>query len=262
MNHSSGFADISQVQLDVRCHDPRRDVSPDELIATGVAQPRADFAPGGGYEYSSVNTIILGRILEAITGETYGALLQARLLSPAEAHETQQRWRARRPTSTATANPGGDVTPKRPAQRRRVLSSDPLARGHSMSQAPGWISDSFATQDSSESDLVAAKNIKRNQWSEAPHQITQSQQVQRISARRERISADRHGRSGEPLGYNPRKQRENPASPSERRTGCVGRLAEGMGLTSNLLHLKGLISLYKIPTALASDHEHRREPTP
>ena len=39
-------------------------------------------------------------------------------------------------------------------------------------------------------------------------------------------------------------------------------VAEGMGLTSNLLHLKGLISLYKIPTALASDHEHRREPTP
>jgi CubicO group peptidase (beta-lactamase class C family) len=30
----------------------------------GVALPRADFAPGGGYQYSSVNTVILGRILE------------------------------------------------------------------------------------------------------------------------------------------------------------------------------------------------------
>jgi D-alanyl-D-alanine carboxypeptidase len=82
MSHSSGFADISQVQLDVRCQDPRRDVSPDELIAMGVALPRADFTPGGGYQYSSVNTIILGRILEEITGQSYGALLQAQLLMP------------------------------------------------------------------------------------------------------------------------------------------------------------------------------------
>jgi D-alanyl-D-alanine carboxypeptidase len=82
MNHSSGFADISQVQLDVRCEDAKRNISPEELIARGGALPRASFLPGQGYQYSSVNTIILGRILEAITGETYAALLQQRLLTP------------------------------------------------------------------------------------------------------------------------------------------------------------------------------------
>jgi D-alanyl-D-alanine carboxypeptidase len=89
MNHSSGFADISQIQLDVRCHEPERDLSPDELIAEGVALPRADFAPGDGNQYSSVNTIILGRILEEITGQGYGALMQARLLSPLKLARTR-----------------------------------------------------------------------------------------------------------------------------------------------------------------------------
>ena len=89
MNHSSGFADISQIQLDTRCHEPKRDLSADELIAEGVAQPRADFAPGDGYQYSSVNTIILGRILEEITGQDYGALMQARLLTPLKLARTR-----------------------------------------------------------------------------------------------------------------------------------------------------------------------------
>jgi hypothetical protein len=41
----------------------------------------------------------------------------------------------------------------------------------------------------SESDLDAAKNIEQNQHHQTPHQITQSQQVRRILARREGISA-------------------------------------------------------------------------
>ena len=54
-----------QVRIDVIAR-------PDELIAMGGALSRAGFAPGEGFQYSSVNTVILGRILEEITGQSYG----------------------------------------------------------------------------------------------------------------------------------------------------------------------------------------------
>jgi D-alanyl-D-alanine carboxypeptidase len=82
LNHSSGFADISKLQLDLRCAEPNRLVSPDDLIAMGTKLPRAPFPPGKGSLYSSLNTIILGRILEKITGESFDALLSERLLKP------------------------------------------------------------------------------------------------------------------------------------------------------------------------------------
>ena len=81
LNHSSGFADISQLQLDVLCRDPTRRVSPDELIAIGTALPRASFPPGKGFEYSSVNTIILGRVMEKTTGRAFDVLLRDRCSS-------------------------------------------------------------------------------------------------------------------------------------------------------------------------------------
>jgi D-alanyl-D-alanine carboxypeptidase len=82
LNHSSGFADISKLQFDLRCAEPNRLVSPDDLIAMGTKLPRAPFPPGKGSLYSSLNTIILGRILEKITGESFDALLSERLLQP------------------------------------------------------------------------------------------------------------------------------------------------------------------------------------
>jgi D-alanyl-D-alanine carboxypeptidase len=82
LNHSIGFADISMLQLDLHCGDSNRLVSPDELIAMGIKLPRAKFPPGKGSLYSSLNTIVLGRILEKITGESFDALLSERLLKP------------------------------------------------------------------------------------------------------------------------------------------------------------------------------------
>lgn len=88
LNHSSGFADISQLQLDLHCKDPNLVISPDELITDGTALPRA-FQPGEGFGYSSVNTIILGRVMEKTTSQTYDALLRERLLEPLELNRTK-----------------------------------------------------------------------------------------------------------------------------------------------------------------------------
>jgi D-alanyl-D-alanine carboxypeptidase len=89
LNHSSGFADVSMLQLDLHCADPKRLVTPDELIAMGIKLPRAKFAPGKGSLYSSLNTVVLGRILEKITGESFAALLSERLLKPLALHRTK-----------------------------------------------------------------------------------------------------------------------------------------------------------------------------
>ena len=89
LNHSSGFPDISMLQLDLRCANPKRVVSPDELIAMGIKLPRAKFEPGKGSLYSSLNTIVLGRILEKITGESFAALLSERLFKPLALHRTK-----------------------------------------------------------------------------------------------------------------------------------------------------------------------------
>jgi D-alanyl-D-alanine carboxypeptidase len=89
LNHSSGFADISMLQLDLHCADPKRLVTPDELIAMGIKLPRAKFVPGKGFLYSSLNTIVLDRILEKITGESFAALLIERLLKSLALHRTK-----------------------------------------------------------------------------------------------------------------------------------------------------------------------------
>jgi D-alanyl-D-alanine carboxypeptidase len=83
MNHSSGIADISQPQVDRHCADPHHFVSPEELIQIGAALPRGAVRPPGMVSlYSSVNTIILGRILEKVTNESYASLMRERLLKP------------------------------------------------------------------------------------------------------------------------------------------------------------------------------------
>ena len=80
MNMTSGVAEGGQVEADNYC-DPNLSITPDELIALGAAAPRA-FAPGDGFEYANVNTVILGRILEKTTGTDLTTLLDERLLGP------------------------------------------------------------------------------------------------------------------------------------------------------------------------------------
>jgi D-alanyl-D-alanine carboxypeptidase len=79
---SSGMGSPGQAQLDRICADPYSTITPDEYIAIGAATPRADFAPGDGFNYSGFNTFILARILEKTTGVDLTTLVQQRLLTP------------------------------------------------------------------------------------------------------------------------------------------------------------------------------------
>ncbi len=83
MNHSSGimryeFKPAFQQDLSA---DPDKVWKPEELISY-VLDEKAAFDAGEGWDYSDTNYILLGKILEKLTGKPYYELLQAELLNP------------------------------------------------------------------------------------------------------------------------------------------------------------------------------------
>jgi D-alanyl-D-alanine carboxypeptidase len=62
--------------------DPQHlEITTDELIRIGTAMPRA-FPPGEGWDSSATNTVMLGRIVEQLTGRPWAEVLQAQLAGP------------------------------------------------------------------------------------------------------------------------------------------------------------------------------------
>lgn len=55
--------------------------SDDQLLGYAFSQ-HLDFAPGSAYEYSNTNTVLLGKVIEAVTGMSWDAEVQARILGP------------------------------------------------------------------------------------------------------------------------------------------------------------------------------------
>ena len=55
--------------------------SPEELIRLGRRRG-AQFTPGTGYRYTDVGYLVLGRVIEAASGESYYTLLRKRILKP------------------------------------------------------------------------------------------------------------------------------------------------------------------------------------
>jgi D-alanyl-D-alanine carboxypeptidase len=82
LNMSSGVGESGQPQVDRICADPYAIPTSDELIAIGAATPRADFAPGEGYEYANTNYFLLGGILEQVTGADLATLIRDRITEP------------------------------------------------------------------------------------------------------------------------------------------------------------------------------------
>ncbi|HIM60351.1 MAG TPA: class A beta-lactamase-related serine hydrolase [Dehalococcoidia bacterium] len=75
--------------------------SPDRVIAVAAAAPGgAYFPPGTEYGYSKTNFLILGRIIEIVTGQPLEALLRERLFEPLGLDHTYLAGRERIPGGT------------------------------------------------------------------------------------------------------------------------------------------------------------------
>ncbi|MEP7160432.1 MAG: serine hydrolase domain-containing protein [Dermatophilaceae bacterium] len=61
--------------------DPSKAWTPDELLAIAFSHP-ADFPPGQQYEYSNTNIVLLGTVIEKLTGMSASEAFQKRIFDP------------------------------------------------------------------------------------------------------------------------------------------------------------------------------------
>jgi D-alanyl-D-alanine carboxypeptidase len=96
---------------------PDRQWAPEELLAQSFSLPPT-FSPGRGYEYSNTNFVVLGLLVEEVTGEGIGAYVQRHILRPLKMRHTlfphgaafprphPQGYTAQTPTGTAADSTG------------------------------------------------------------------------------------------------------------------------------------------------------------
>ncbi len=90
LNHTSGLGDYEAPLI----ADPEavaalqfRTVTPAELIRLGLSQPPTN-APGAGWSYSNTNYIVLGLLIEKVTGRPYASEVNRRVLRPLNLRRT------------------------------------------------------------------------------------------------------------------------------------------------------------------------------
>jgi CubicO group peptidase (beta-lactamase class C family) len=89
LDMSSGLANYTEnLELNEQMDsNPGRVWDPEELLAMGLAEPPA-FPPGEGFLYSNTNYVLLGVIIEQLTGVPVEQALQERIFDPLELSET------------------------------------------------------------------------------------------------------------------------------------------------------------------------------
>ncbi len=90
MDHTSGIRDIFEAAI-FKYFDANHSKlwTPQQVLAL-IGKPY--FAPGAGYHYSNTNYIILGLVLEKVTGETELQLAQTEILQPFGLDHTFLQW--------------------------------------------------------------------------------------------------------------------------------------------------------------------------
>ncbi|MCX5970451.1 MAG: serine hydrolase, partial [Coprothermobacterota bacterium] len=83
LNHTSGIFDcgVDETFAKVLLSDPLRHWTPREMVELAFAHP-PDFSPGSGYGYSNTNYLLLGMIIEKVSGESYESQVQKQVLEP------------------------------------------------------------------------------------------------------------------------------------------------------------------------------------
>ena len=79
MNHVSGYPDY--YPLDFTDRRMLKEIPPDDLIKE-YAGGKLDFEPGTQYSYSNTGFVILGRIVEKVSGRPFGKFLAEEILKP------------------------------------------------------------------------------------------------------------------------------------------------------------------------------------
>lgn len=89
LNMRSGLHNYSELISFNRIldQDPQKVWQPEEMVAMGLAE-EPYFPPGDGFHYSNTNTVLLGMIIEEITGNSAGDEFRTRIFEPLGLEET------------------------------------------------------------------------------------------------------------------------------------------------------------------------------
>jgi D-alanyl-D-alanine carboxypeptidase len=83
--HRSGLADVADDPAVL--NGARSDWPPHRLVALVARRPRTE-APGGAFHYSSTNYLVLGLLVERVTGRSLAAELRQRIVEPLRLADT------------------------------------------------------------------------------------------------------------------------------------------------------------------------------
>ncbi len=89
LNHTSGLFNYTDDEqfLNAYLANPTRAWTPQELLAVAAAHPRL-FPPGTSWSYSNTNYIVLGLVLQAVTGRDVATLVRERIVRPLHLDQT------------------------------------------------------------------------------------------------------------------------------------------------------------------------------
>jgi D-alanyl-D-alanine carboxypeptidase len=90
MNHTSGIRDMFDPSIFKQiAANPAARWKPDQVLAL-ISRPY--FAPGRDYRYSNTNYIILGQVIEKVTGKSVASLVHSQFLVPLGLTHTYLQW--------------------------------------------------------------------------------------------------------------------------------------------------------------------------
>ncbi|HSA56977.1 MAG TPA: serine hydrolase domain-containing protein [Gemmatimonadaceae bacterium] len=98
LNHTSGIHSYTADSMWAKTW--AQDLTPQQIVDF-VARTPFDFTPGAGYRYNNTGYVLLGMVLEKVTGQPYAAHLQRELYTPLGLEQTS--YCPSRPTDTTHA---------------------------------------------------------------------------------------------------------------------------------------------------------------
>ncbi|AXO92994.1 beta-lactamase family protein [Bacillus cereus] len=86
LNHTSGIAEYMNSK-DFDIMDTKKSYTAEEFVKMGISLP-PDFAPGKGWSYSNTGYVLLGILIEKVTGNSYAEEVENRIIEPLDLSNT------------------------------------------------------------------------------------------------------------------------------------------------------------------------------
>ncbi|MCH4568683.1 serine hydrolase domain-containing protein [Bacillus sp. ES1-5] len=87
LNHTSGIAEYSRTKDADFFKHRNKSFTAEDLVKLGLSLP-PDFAPGKGWSYSNTGYVLLGILIEKVTGNSYAEEIENRIIEPLELSNT------------------------------------------------------------------------------------------------------------------------------------------------------------------------------